>query len=296
MPDPRWPNLFVVGAAKAGTTSLWRYLGEHPDIFMCPVKEPRFFSSHRALESEAEAEAYLALFDDAGCETLRGEASPGYLGRPGTARAIRQRSPQARIVISLREPVERTHSSYLSLVSDGVERRSFHDAVADELADRRVQGVPSYVKPRLYAPGIRRYRRNFGDRVFVLFFEELTKQPATVMRDLYGFLEVDPGFAERFQPKAHNQFKVPRNRAVGQLLRARRLARAVVPERARDRVAAAATKPADKPRPDPESVERLCEVYRRDVEAVRRMVQRPLPTAWEKRFPAATVTAAAPGS
>lgn len=299
--EPRWPNLFVVGAAKAGTTSLWRYLGEHPEIFMCPVKEPRFFSSHRALESQAEAEAYLALFEGAGDAKLRGEASPGYLTRSGAARAICERSPEARIVISLREPVERTHSSYLSLVSDGVEQRSFHDAVADELAGRRLERLPSYVKPRLYSRGIRRYRRNFPDCVFILFFEELTKQPAVVMRDLYAFLDVDPVFAERFErPKAHNQFKVPRNRAVGQLFRARRLARTVLPERARDRVAAATTKSADKPRPDPESVQRLCDFYRAEVEAVRRQVGRPLPTAWDKRFPvppaAAPVSAARPES
>ena len=76
-----WPNLFVVGAAKAGTTSLWRYLDQHPAIYMSPVKEPHYFSSFTpglfpAVKDEGE---YLELFRDAGDAPLRGEASASYL-------------------------------------------------------------------------------------------------------------------------------------------------------------------------------------------------------------------------
>lgn len=287
MSEPRWPNLFVVGAAKAGTTSLWRYLGEHPEIYMSPTKEPRFFSSHSALASPEATEDYLELFAGAGDQRLHGEASPTYLTRDGTAKEIQRVAPDARIVISLREPVERTHSSYLSLVNDGVEQRSFPDAVEDDLARRPQPGVPRYVKRRLYAPGVRRYQRLFPGQVFVLFFEELAKQPAGVMTDLYAFLGVDPGFAESFEPKVHNQFKVPRNRAVERMMPARRLARAIIPAPARDRVAEAAMKSSKKPKPEPEAVARLCQTYRRDVERLRPLVGRPFPKAWEKRFPAA---------
>jgi hypothetical protein len=119
MIDDPWPNLFIVGAAKAGTTSLYHYLAQHPDIYMAPVKEPHFFSRiHPAPELEAffphvsdEAD-YLSLFANAHAETVRGEASTSYLSHPDVADAIWQKRPEAKIVIMLRDPVERAYSNY----------------------------------------------------------------------------------------------------------------------------------------------------------------------------------------
>lgn len=283
--DREWPNLFVVGAPKAGTTSLWRYLDQHPDIFMSAVKEPGFLSGSDSQAAVRDEESYLALFAGARGEKLRGEASPSYLARQEAARTIRRNIPDARIVISLREPIERTHSSYLSLVSDGVEQRTFQQAVSDDLARRRVPNRPNYVKPSLYAVSVERYLRKFGDRVFVLFFEELTKEPARVVRELYEFLEVDPSYAERLVAKPHNQFRAPRNKAIGQLLHARRLARALVPRGMRDRLFQAVMKPASKPELDSESVRLLQETFGPDVAALRELLPRELPRKWERRFP-----------
>ena len=282
----RWPNLFVVGAARAGTTSLWRYLGEHPEIFVSPVKEPNFFCSLRGEPSTEEVSDYLRLFSAARGEKLRAEASPLYLSRGCVPEAIRRVQPAAKIVISLREPVARTHSSYLSLVSDGVERRAFLQAVQDDLARRRVAGCPRYVKPKLYSKGLRRYLKAFGDQVFVLFFEDLVRDPAACLRDLFDFLGVDPSFADRLRATAHNRFRQPRNRAVEQLLGVRRLGRAVVPRPLRDRVADSLTSPASAPKPDEEAVRLLCEAYAPEVAAVRAILGRRLPRAWERRFPA----------
>jgi hypothetical protein len=284
--QPQWPNLFVVGAAKAGTTSLWRYLGDHPEIFMSPVKEPDFFAVRRAPTAD-ETEAYLGLFAGAGGEKLRGEASPSYITHKSAPAAIRRASPDARIVISLREPVERTHSSYLSLVNDGVERRRFLEAVRDDLAGRRVPGCPHYVKPTLYATGVQRYLDAFGSRVFVMFFEDLVADAPGCLRDLYEFLEVDPSFADDVRAKAYNQFRQPRNAVTTWLLRVRRLGRPVVPTLLRDRASRALTKPAEKPRPDAEAVRLLHDVYEPDVTELRNLLARPLPAAWERLFPAA---------
>ncbi len=282
----QWPNLFVVGAPKAGTTSLWRYLDQHPDIYMSPVKEPGFLAGADSQAAIRDEEAYLDLFAAARGEKLRGEASPSYLARQQAARTIRRTIRDPRIVISLREPVDRTHSSYLSLVSDAVEDRTFLEAVSDDLARRRLPGRPNYVKPSLYAVSVQRWLRKFGDDVFVLFFEELAKDPARVVRALYEFLDVDPSPADSLVAKPHNQFRAPRNRAVERLVRARRLGRAVIPRRARDRVFEAAMKPAKKPKPDPESIELLRNVFGPDVAALRELLGRDLPRAWERRFPA----------
>ena len=107
--DPRWPNLFVVGAPRAGTTSLYHYLRQHPEIYMSPLKEPHFFS-HSNPQSDTvvkHQDAYLRLFDAARGEKLRGEASPAYLADPDAPARIKDASPEAKIVAVLREPVSR---------------------------------------------------------------------------------------------------------------------------------------------------------------------------------------------
>src|SRR5919108_5774969 len=111
--DGRWPNLFIVGAAKAGTTSLYHYLAQHPDVYMAPMKEPHFFSQIRpdpkleAFFPHVDNEAkYLALFAAAGDEKVRGEASTSYLWHPDVADAIRSKRPDAKIVAMLRDPLE----------------------------------------------------------------------------------------------------------------------------------------------------------------------------------------------
>src|ERR671937_272269 len=92
---PNWPNLFIVGAAKAGTTSLSRYLNEHPDVYMSAMKEPHFFSHIEPDPRLAaffphveDATAYLALFSNAGRARVRGEASTSYLTHEGVATSI----------------------------------------------------------------------------------------------------------------------------------------------------------------------------------------------------------------
>ena len=281
-----WPNLFVVGAPRSGTTSLWRWLGAHPEIFMAPVKEPRFFSGNRSHRTVDDRDSYLRLFDGARGEKLRGEATPSYLWSKRVAKAIHGFSPEARIVISLREPVDWTHSAYLRNLEDGIEDRTFLEAVSDDLAHRHAAPHRSpYVRPALYARSVERYLQTFGDRVTVLFFEDLAADPRGTMRGLYGALGVDPGFADRFEPKPQNQYALPRNAAVKRLLAGRRLARGLMPSRLRQGLFNAMMTPAPKPEPDPESVRVLREVYEPDVAALQVLLDRRLPPAWERRFP-----------
>ena len=107
-----WPNFFIVGAAKAGTTSLYQYLKQIPGIYMSPVKEPHYFS-RRVIPDDhhyrpiRDKEKYLSLFKKVNNEKVVGEASPTYLRDPEAPRLIHQVSPNARILISLRDPIER---------------------------------------------------------------------------------------------------------------------------------------------------------------------------------------------
>lgn len=228
----RWPNLFVVGAAKAGTTSLAYYLGQHPDIFMSPIKEPHFFSGSTPTLFEAvhDERAYLRLFDGSRGERYLGEASPSYLDTAKAAQAIARAAPEARIVISLRNPIDRAYSDYWGSVRLG-ETRPFFELVQEAVACK--EGSHGLVRRGTYAHNVERYLSVFGpDRVRVLFFEELVSDVRPQLTELFRFLGIDFGVAREIRIGAQNPFSLPRGSFGGRLLgsrRMRRAARRVVP-------------------------------------------------------------------
>jgi hypothetical protein len=284
-----WPNLFVVGAAKAGTTSLWRYLDDHPDVFMSPVKEPHFFapSETTVFRKVDEEDAYLRLFADGASARYRGEASPSYLWERGAPAEIRRRSLDARILVALREPVSRAHSRYLH-AARATERRTFLEAVRDELAEPPGDAPSLYVGRSRYADDVERYLETFGDRVHVLFFEELTADPAAELRRVFAFLELDPEPADRLEAERHNELSRPRNALVKRLLgssRARSVGRALVPLAVQPRVERLLLVPTARPEIEPEARELLVEHYAADVERLERLLGRPAP--WERATAAA---------
>src|SRR5262249_39324802 len=135
------PNFFVIGAPKAGTTSLYEYVAQHPDVYMSPVKEPAYFKPrHPPGGEDAEPEdrlaAYVALFDGVAGEHVVGEATPSYLQSASAAARIRDAVPDARLVAVLRNPVDRAYSGYSMRVQQGTEDRTFVEAMDVELGRR----------------------------------------------------------------------------------------------------------------------------------------------------------------
>ena len=120
---PVWPNLFIVGAAKAGSTSLYNYLKNIPGIYMSPIKEPNFFAemthNNPVWSTIDDKEKYLRLFHKVRDEKIIGEASVSYLHDLNAPRRIHQRVPDSRIIICLRDPVERGFSHYLHFKRNG---------------------------------------------------------------------------------------------------------------------------------------------------------------------------------
>src|SRR5262249_11013082 len=108
-----WPNFFIVGAPRAGTTSLYIYLKQIPGIYMSPVKEPHYFNHEPGERSRDE---YLELFRAADTAVAVGEASVGYLRHPDAPLRIRANVPHAKIIMSLRDPVEKVYSQYFEQV------------------------------------------------------------------------------------------------------------------------------------------------------------------------------------
>ena len=281
---PPWPNLFIVGAAKAATTSLWHYLDRHPDVYMSPVKEPHFFSGYTpvsggpAVHDEA---AYLQLFANGAQHRVRGEASPSYLRHAEVPAAIRRVAPDARIVIVLREPIDRAYSWFLYARRLGFERRSFLDAVRAELSvPLDPTCFPSHVARSLYAEAVARWLAEFGASALVLLFDDLATDQRTQVRAVFDLVGIDPSVADAIDPEHHNSFAQPRNGPSGRLIasaHARSLGRAIVPARLRPRIERLLLAPAPKPELDPTARQVLEELFRPDVARLEEILGRRLP-------------------
>lgn len=247
----RTPNFFIVGAPKAGTTSLYHYLDQHPDIYMSPLKEPSHFSLEvrpenfePALQPQASRDEeavrnylagpldqkrfsgivrnyddYLRLFAAAGEQTAIGEASVCYLWSKTAPRAIASRLPHARIIIVLRDPADRAFSQYLHNVSDGVVSSTFRDHVDASL--HRTGNAFGVIHPMLefglYADQVQRYLDAFPrERVGIWLYED-TKRPGFLSKVLQ-FLQVDPTFTLDTSTR-HLQPQLPRMTGLSQTLR-----------------------------------------------------------------------------
>lgn len=226
-----WPNFFLIGAAKAGTTALYHALDQHPGIFMSPVKEPNFFAfegqevRYRSVagkeapvnrSSVTGEAAYQALFTEAGTASALGEASTLYLFSERAADNIARRVPHARLVALLRHPVERAYSNYLMNVASGQEVLTFEQALDAEAGRTRDAWDPFglYVQLGMYARQLERYYARFGrDQLLVLPYEDWRDAPRTLLHRVYTFLGVDPGF-EPVLGTRHNASGLPRSRMV----------------------------------------------------------------------------------
>jgi len=225
-----WPNLFVVGAAKAGTTSLHRYLAASPDIFMSETKEPHFFSTVDARGTWTivqDQDDYLSLFAKRQSEVYAGESSPSYLWDPDAAQRIFEACPDARILMVLRDPIRRAHSHYLMDVREGLVEGDFLQAIrADYEREDKGWGTSHlYVELGLYADAITRFHDLFGEEsVQVLVFEEFIEDPDRALTRVAGFLGLsDDTFSSAETGTAHNPYREPRVRWARSLLNSRLL-------------------------------------------------------------------------
>lgn len=290
-PDARWPDLFLIGAAKAGTTTLHRHLAAHPEVFMAEEKEPHFFSWRwdevgDDPEGLARAEAeYLRRFEEAGDAAVVGEASTSYLTSSRVPGRIADRCDDPRFLVSLRDPVERCHSHFLMTRRDGGHPRPFEETVAAGLDEARAGGrLPPFVSGSRYHTALSRWVDQFGlDPIHVVLAEHLRDRPLDVLKGIAEFVGVDASpFRDLDLDRVANPHRAPRN-VIARWLRTsptvKTVARAVVPRPVRvflgDEVL---MEPAPKPPLDPGTVDRLWEeVYSPEIDSLEGLLGRPLP-------------------
>ncbi len=233
-------DFFIVGAAKAGTTSLYQYLNKHPDIYFSPVKEPNYFATDINIDKFSEtyknntfldleryfsqdtlsplqltyirkAEHYERLFSGMNSEKLAGEASTSYLLSGEAAKNIYSHNPEAKIIAMLRNPVDRAFSHYLMALRYGHVTGSFRKVVEKDM-NQPQKGIgisEMFIEFGKYATQLERYFRRFDqDQLKLILFEDLEKHTDQVVNEVLEFLGLEP--LDMTYEELFNTGKIPR--------------------------------------------------------------------------------------
>ena len=296
---PIQPNLFLIGGMRCGSTTLHLMLGQHPDIYMSPVKEPYFYvaeamrrklSAGNTTDPEAirhlneyvkqgkyrTVEKYATLFNGARHEKYIGESSH-YLYHPEAASVIFEDCPNSRIIVSIRNPVERLYSEYLLYRRNGQVKKSFEEFALEgcefnEFGELIAITPPSKIPKGLYHRLLREWLRIFGpNQVKIVLYDDLVRDPVKVCQSIFEWLGIDSTFVPvqvRSQPGG-----IPRTSLLTRLdhspaLRpVKALFKRILPDITRQRLRPFVYRHlTTRPRIDPDLRSRLMAIYREDIE------------------------------
>lgn len=212
----RLPSYLVIGAQRSGTTTLSRWLGEHPQVFMAARKELHFFDVHY----ENGLDWYRSFFSAATNENHVGEATPSYLYHPLSMRRIADVLSDTRLLVSLRNPVDRAYSHYWHNRARGHEPLDFAEAV--EVESRRIGEDPrsklrfSYLDRGHYIDQLEEVVRHFPrSSLHVEIVEETQPDPRPALQRIYEFLAVDPKFIPVSAGARLNAYSAVRSKKIG---------------------------------------------------------------------------------
>jgi hypothetical protein len=183
------PNLIIIGAMKCGTTSLHRYLSHHPEVFMSRKKEVNFFVEHSNWSKGLDW--YKSHFTEP--RKVRGEASPNYTCHPlfpSLADKMHAILPDAKLIYCVRHPIKRMISHYVHEYSLGLENRGFEEAMLDPKDN-------PYLVRSMYFYQLEQYLKYYpASQIKVMVLEEMEQDPFSTLKEIFGFLEVDPNYKD----------------------------------------------------------------------------------------------------
>lgn len=202
------PNFMIIGAGKSGTTALYEYLSEHPDVFMSPVKETNFFAleGDKLIDPKDDPEQmyhypwsitnwdeYVNLYNGVTTEKAIGEVSPMYLYSEEAAFRIKQRLPDVKLIVILRNPVDRLYSRFMHLARENRKPTSrFEDALERGNIWWRRNDL---VKEGFYHNHLKKYFQLFEpSQIKVILYDDLKSDPLRVIQNIYDFIGVDGWF------------------------------------------------------------------------------------------------------
>jgi sulfotransferase family protein len=285
------PNFLIIGAMKSGTTALYYYLEQHPQIYMSPVKEPNYFCSGEQENSVGNSATrigdYQDLFKDVSGEKAIGEASHCYLYEPEAAARIQDYIPDAKLIAVLRNPVDRAYSHFLHMVRNGREPLTdFAQALREEeTGGYQNRNLQDYVGRGRYYDQLKRYFNTFSrDQIKVYLYEDLSNAPVDILQDAFRFLGVDDSFVPDVSLR-RNVSGYPKHKTVDKLLTKpspiKDALKIYLPARLRWRLSKAfddlKTRNIVEPPPVQSEVRRqLIRVYREDILKVQELIHRDL--------------------
>ncbi len=295
----RLPTFLGIGVEKAGTTSIYTYLRQHPQIFMSPVKETNFLEQdwdHHTIQHHREPtkridtfEKYCNLFKTAGQAIAIGEISPNYLFHHRTSlKRICRYVPDAKMIVILRDPIQRAFSDYLMHCRDVI-----HGGQPSPLIDQALdkKDTSFTLRKGFYYEPLKAFITYFGiEKIKVFLYDDLCADPIQLMKDMYRFVGVDDGFEPNITMRSQVS-QVPKFRLINTLLRTQNPVRKSVarglklifPTTIRQHIRSSLinlnSQPKDAVMLSPETHKVLTDLYRDDVQKLQALIQQDL-SAW----------------
>lgn len=285
------PNFLIVGVQKAGTTSIYNYLQEHPQVYMSLIKETNFLEKDwENLPPEQQnkngivtLEKYAELFANVKDEIAIGEASPNYLfHHESSAARIKKYVPNAKLIVVLRNPVERAYSDYLMHIRDAIGYRSLSEQI------KHSSHKSFILRKGFYFESIKYYLEQFGQaQVKIFFYEDLCENPQVFMQEVYQYIGVNDDFLPNTTRKAQVA-KIPKNKNINNLLQrknplrnsAAKILKTVMPiearQKLRDRLISLNSQTKQQAPLSAEERQQLIELYREDILQLQDLVGRDL--------------------
>ncbi len=281
----KFPNFIIIGAGKCGTTSLYNYLHQHPQIYLCPQKETYFFvpehirSKFKPWGAITNFDDYANLFKDASKDSVVGEISTTYYRYADSAKQIYLTLPQVKIIAILRDPASRAFSDYQMHFRKGNEKEEFDTLISPE---------NRFIKPGFYYSELIPYFELFPrEQIKIFLFTDLVKNSTTFIRDLFEFIEVNPQFTPDTKTKGR-EGGLPKNQTLNTILTKpnplRKFTASVlslfIPLSLRQKIRTNLVKQnIQAAKLSPELRQRLIEIYRYDILKLQELIDRDL-SAW----------------
>lgn len=219
------PNFFIVGGTKSATTNISYYLNEHPKVFVSELNEPYYycrFDVPKNFKRESmitNEEKYLHLFKKAKNYQAVGEATSVYLHCPHAASEIKKDNQDARIIIVIRNPIDKCYSSYFSYKFMNFDKRSFSEKI--DVFEKQIHDnefyIYNFIEQGFFSKHIKRYQDIFSpNKIKILFFEEYVRDIPSHINSILEFLDIHEKIELTIQPK--NSYRIPRNKVTELLL------------------------------------------------------------------------------
>ena len=292
------PTFLIIGVQKSGTTSIYNYLTQHPQIFMCPIKETVFLEQHWEEKNDSGApesgsskaktfEQYRNLFEDAGDGDEVGEISPNcHFHYKSSIERIHKYLPDVKLIALLRNPIERAYSDYLMHIRDSIDdQRSLNDHISSPTS--------FLIRKGFYYEQLNHFFDQFDrHKIGIFLYDDLRQDSIAFMQEMYEFIGVDKSFSPDVSV-IRQVSQVPKSRTVNTVLRnsdktmafARPLLKAIIPSALRERLHSFRFKLIDMnstknvPSLSDEDRKQLLAIYRDDILKLQELIQRDL-SAW----------------